>query len=45
MYFTGGKPLVVADPTSETSATFMAMGAALVREVAKLRNVPRNAVR
>jgi len=31
----GGRPLVVAEPASSTAATFMELGAAVVREVAK----------
>eukprot|EP00798_Chlamydomonas_sp_ICE-L_P015186 gene15186-21261_t len=34
----GGKPLVVADPTCATSSQFMELGAAVVREVAKMDN-------
>jgi len=41
----GGTPLVVADPSCETAAVFMELGAAVVREVAKLDAMPRNAVR
>ncbi len=36
----GGKPLVVADPACATSATFMDLGAAVVREVAKISGRP-----
>ncbi|KAG2448417.1 hypothetical protein HYH02_006309 [Chlamydomonas schloesseri] len=32
----GGRPLVVAEPASPTAATFMDLGAAVVREVAKM---------
>lgn len=41
----GGKPLVVADPAGATAAAFMELGAAVVQEVAKLKLVPRSAVR
>ena len=41
----GGKPLVVADPAGPTAAAFMELGAAVVQEVAKLKLVPRSAVR
>lgn len=41
----GGKPLVVKDPTSHTSQAYLDLGAAVVREVAKLQKVSRNAVR
>lgn len=40
-----GSPLVVSDPSSDTAAVFMALGAAVVREIAKLEAIPRNAVR
>ncbi|EFJ40792.1 hypothetical protein VOLCADRAFT_107985 [Volvox carteri f. nagariensis] len=36
----GGQPLVVADPTSATAAAFMDLGAAVVREVAKMAGRP-----
>ncbi|GLC43445.1 hypothetical protein PLESTB_001558000 [Pleodorina starrii] len=36
----GGQPLVVADPTCATSAAFMELGAAVVREVAKMGGRP-----
>lgn len=36
---------MVADPSCETAAVFMELGAAVVREVAKLDAMPRNAVR
>lgn len=42
---TGGRPLVIDDPSSETAGAFMELGAAVVREVAKLEAMPRNAVR
>lgn len=41
----GGTPLVVADPSCETAGVFMELGAAVVRELAKLKALPRNAVR
>lgn len=41
----GGRPLVVAAPTSATAQAFMELGALVVREIAKLRLQPRNAVR
>ena len=41
----GGKPLVAADPTSPTAQAFLELGAAVVREVAKLRRAPQNSVR
>jgi Mrp family chromosome partitioning ATPase len=41
----GGRPLVVADPAGETAQAFLELGAAVVREVAKLARAPRNAVR
>lgn len=43
--WTGGKPLVVADPASQTSQVFMELGACVVREVAKLQRLERNTVR
>jgi len=36
---------VVADPAGPTAAAFMELGAAVVQEVAKLKLVPRSAVR
>ncbi|GIL85260.1 hypothetical protein Vretimale_10767 [Volvox reticuliferus] len=36
----GGQPLVVADPTCATSTAFMELGAAVVREVAKMAGRP-----
>ena len=36
---------MVADPAGPTAAAFMELGAAVVQEVAKLKLVPRNAVR
>ncbi|GLI60500.1 hypothetical protein VaNZ11_002663 [Volvox africanus] len=36
----GGQPLVVADPMCATSAAFMELGAAVVREVAKMAGRP-----
>lgn len=41
----GGRPLVVSDPASHTAAAFMDLGAAVVREIAKLEAAPRSAVR
>lgn len=41
----GGKPLVVSNPTSLTSELYLELGAAVVREVAKLKRVSRNTVR
>ncbi len=43
--YAGGTPLVVADPSCETAGVFMELGAAVVRELAKLQALPRNAVR
>jgi len=40
-----GRPLVVDDPTCEVSRAFTELGAAVVREVAKLRKLPKNTVR
>ena len=39
----GGRPLVVADPAGAVGAAFMELGAAVVREVAKMGAAPRNA--
>lgn len=36
----GGRPLVVSDPTCATSSAFMDLGAAVVREVAKISGRP-----
>ena len=36
---------MVAAPTSATAQAFMELGAVVVREIAKLRLQPRNAVR
>ncbi len=36
---------MVAEPTGPTAQAFMELGAAVVREIAKLRLQPRNAVR
>ena len=36
---------MVAAPTSATAQVFMELGAVVVREIAKLRLQPRNAVR
>ncbi|EFN59981.1 hypothetical protein CHLNCDRAFT_133105 [Chlorella variabilis] len=41
----GGRPVVVQDPAGPTSQAFLELGAAVVREVAKLRRVPQNCVR
>ena len=41
----GGRPLVVAHPSSPTADSFMELGAGLVREVAKMQRQERNAVR
>lgn len=41
----GGDPLVVQDPTGETSQVFLELGACVVREAAKLAKVARNACR
>lgn len=41
----GGRPLVVAEPMSATAQAFMELGAMVVREIAKLKRQPRNAVR
>lgn len=41
----GGKPLVVADPTGSTAQSYFELGAAVVREVSKLRRASQNAVR
>ena len=41
----GGRPLVVAHPSSPTAESFMELGAGLVREVAKMQRQERNAVR
>lgn len=35
----GGQPLVVSDPTCSTSREFMELGAAVVREIAKIKGV------
>ncbi|MEW5302528.1 MAG: hypothetical protein WDW36_005305 [Sanguina aurantia] len=40
----GGRPLVVAQPACETSTVFMELGAAVVREVAKMAARPTGAV-
>ncbi|KAI7842036.1 hypothetical protein COHA_004236 [Chlorella ohadii] len=40
-----GKPVVVEDPTGPTAQAFLELGAAVVREVAKLRMAPKNSVR
>lgn len=40
-----GRPLVVSQPTSPTARAFMDLGAAVVRECAKLAKIPRNTVR
>ena len=36
---------MIRDPSSDTAGAFMDLGAAVVREVAKLEAMPRNAVR
>lgn len=36
---------MVEDPTCETAAAFMELGAAVVQEVAKLKLIAKNAVR
>eukprot|EP00887_Chlorella_sp_A99_P003029 scaffold9.g3029.t1 len=41
----GGKPLVVAQPASATAQAFGELGAAVVREVAKLRQASKSRVR
>ena len=41
----GGKPLVVSDPTSSTAQSYLDLGAAVVREVAKLRKTSKSVVR
>jgi len=41
----GGQPLVVESPTCPTAQAFLELGAAVVREVAKLRAVPKTSVR
>ena len=41
----GGRPLVVADPTCESSQAYMQLGAAVVTEVAKLQAAVRPTVR
>lgn len=40
-----GRPVVVTDPTGPTAQAFLELGAAVVREVAKLRVAPKNSVR
>ncbi|PSC74969.1 fe-S cluster assembly factor chloroplastic [Micractinium conductrix] len=40
-----GRPVVVSDPTGPTAQAFLELGAAVVREVAKLRRAPKNSVR
>ncbi|KAL4447632.1 hypothetical protein ABPG75_004851 [Micractinium tetrahymenae] len=40
-----GKPVVVTDPAGPTAQAFLELGAAVVREVAKLRVAPKNSVR
>ncbi len=37
---TGGRPLVVSDPTCDTSRAFMELGACVVREVARQGGAP-----
>ena len=41
----GGRPLVISDPLGAVAQQFMALGAAVVQEVAKLKLKPRNSVR
>ena len=41
----GGRPLVVSSPASATAASFGELGAAVVREVAKLRQASKSRVR
>lgn len=41
----GGTPLVVSDPAGQTAQAYLELGAAVVREVAKLRKAPKNSVR
>lgn len=41
----GGTPLVVADPAGQVAQLYLDLGAAVVREVSKLRKTPRNSVR
>eukprot|EP00884_Botryococcus_braunii_P023441 jgi/Botrbrau1/9781/Bobra.85_1s0025.1 len=41
----GGAPLVVTDPLCSTSETYMQLGAIVVREIAKLDLIEKNAVR
>ncbi|KAI3429423.1 hypothetical protein D9Q98_005518 [Chlorella vulgaris] len=40
-----GRPVVVTDPAGPTAQAFLELGAAVVREVSKLRRAPQNAVR
>jgi len=41
----GGRPLVAENPSSEMAQPFFELGAAVVREVAKLRRAPKNSLR
>lgn len=41
----GGKPLVVADPSSVTAGAFMDLGAAVVREISKLKAAAKASLR
>jgi Mrp family chromosome partitioning ATPase len=41
----GGTPLVVANPAGQVAQLYLDLGAAVVREVSKLRKAPRNSVR
>ena len=41
----GGRPLVVSNPTSATANAFMDLGAAVVREVAKLSMIGKASAR
>lgn len=45
LWLVGGRPLVVSDPLGAVAQQFMALGAAVVQEVAKLKLKPRNSVR
>lgn len=41
----GGRPMVAEHPSADMSQPFFELGAAVVREVAKLRRAPKNSVR
>lgn len=45
IFMSGGKPLVVQDPSSSTSGAFMELGAAVVREISKLKAAPKASLR